>query len=375
MKRLVSTLVLCCVTFSITIGFASLSPRQVLAQDEPVNAAAQLQDTQGNSVGSVSFTQTGAKVLVVVQVHNLPPGFHGLAVHTTGQCDAAGAFASAGAHFDPGAAARPNQAGDLPMILVNSDGMGYMTTFTDRFKVADLMDADGSAVVIHANADSYGSDDGGDRTACGVVQVVTTSTAAEANLKAIQALPLDQLPAKVSRGENAERATFVLTLVALGGAQVTGQIASADAGQIGSVDKNGDLLVFTFTEITYNVSELEFPGGLKIGPQTIKLDPSQPSTLTTNLTTGEITRNFHWLQTATDVLYNGQPTVALGDTAKAQIAEIKDLGGNVYSVRLLTHWKSSIKLDTWTIAGTTLPGGEVQAAAEFDGTYMIDFNK
>jgi Cu/Zn superoxide dismutase len=328
----------------------------VSAQDDGLNAVAQLRDAQGSTVGSVFFTQTGAKVLVVAQVNGLPPGFHGLHVGTSGQCDAA---------------AQSNQAGDLPAVLALTDGSGYLAAFTDRFKVSDLLDADGSTVIIGANADS--SD--GKNAGCGVIQAMTAPNAAEANLKAVQLLPLDNLPAKVSRGENAEHGTLTLTLPALGGVQVVGQIASGAAGQIGTVDKDGDFVVFTFTEITYDIAPIELPGGMRIGPQSIKLDPAQTSTLRTNLKTGEILRDFHWIQTATDVLYDGKPSITLGDTAKAQVSEVKDLGGNRYSVRLLTHWKSSIKLKTWTIGGATLPSGEVQATAEFDGIYMLDFNK
>lgn len=380
------------VLFLLFILLLIFSAVTILAQDEPLSAVAQLQDTQGKLVGSVFFTQTEAEVWVVVQVNALPPGFHGFHVHAVGQCDATGSpvFGAAGAHLGSEAASHPGHSGDLPVLLVNQDGIGVASAATDRFTVSDLLDGDGSAVIIHANPDNYANiperygavdeetlnaGDGGDRIACGVVQTIASAATAEGNLRAVEALPLDQLPAKIRRDEDAERGTLVLTLKALGGVQVVGQVTSADAGEIGEVHREGDTLVFTFTEITYDVAPITLPGGIVIGPQSIRLDPSQTSTMRMDMTTGEITRDFHWLQTATDVLYDGEPTIVLGDTAKAKIAEITDLGGNVYTSRMLTHWKSSVTLQTWTIGGVTLPSGELEATADFDGIYILDFNK
>jgi Cu-Zn family superoxide dismutase len=83
-------------------------------------------------------------------------------------------------------------AGDFPPLLVTSDGTAHATFRTDRFALADLFDSDGSALIVHANADNLaniptryhshtedklGPDsatlatgDAGDRTACGVVR-------------------------------------------------------------------------------------------------------------------------------------------------------------------------------------------------------------
>ncbi|MBI5929431.1 MAG: hypothetical protein HY862_08990 [Chloroflexi bacterium] len=202
----------------------------------------------------------------------------------------------------------------------------------------------------------------------------SVDNSAENNLAVVEKLPLDTLPAAVSRDEGAEHGALTMTLPGTPSAQLVGQVVSGAAGQIGEVTRTGDVLIFTFTEITYNVAPMQLQGGLSIGPQTIQLDPSQPNTLEVNLKTGVISRNFHWILTATDVLYNGQPSIVLGDTAKAEVAEVNDLGGNVYNIRLLTHWRSVISLDTWTINGTTLPSGEVIATAEFDGVYTLDFN-
>jgi Cu-Zn family superoxide dismutase len=118
--------------------------------------SASLQDISGNGVGSAVFTtMEDGKVLVTANFINMPPGFHGFHVHTTGVCDAADGFMSAGGHFDREGAAHPNHDGDLPSLLVNNDGTAMLTFSTDRFAVADLFDADGSAIMVHSGQDNF----------------------------------------------------------------------------------------------------------------------------------------------------------------------------------------------------------------------------
>jgi Cu-Zn family superoxide dismutase len=76
--------------------------------------------------------------------------------------------------------------GDLPSLLVMSDGTGMAMFVTDRFTLADLFDEDGSAVIVHAGADNFGNipadrydpdadeatlntGDAGGRAGCGVI--------------------------------------------------------------------------------------------------------------------------------------------------------------------------------------------------------------
>lgn len=320
----------------------------------------------------------------------LPPGIHGFHIHAAGLCEATSEtpFTSAGAHLNPNESLHGDHAGDMATLMVLESGAGYITTFTDRFSVADLLDSDGSAVIIHANADNYANiperygvpdeetlstGDAGGRIACGIIQTAEAWNPDD-TIAALQNLPLDLIPATVSREARAERGSLIMTLNALGGTQILTQIISGEGGQIGTMTREGDILTITFTEITYDVGAIQLPGGLSIEPQRITLDPSQTSTLQIDLTTGEVTRNLHWLMTGTNVLYDGQPSVALGDTASVQIVEIEDLGNNQFAVRLITHWKTDLALTTWTINGTTVPSGQVDALAEFDGRYVIDFN-
>jgi Cu-Zn family superoxide dismutase len=149
-------------------------------------ASATLMDAAGRKVGVVWMREDrrGDVVHIAAGVRDLPPGFHGFHIHTTGRCDPP-TFTSAGGHFDPTGATHGGHAGDLPSLLVNQDGTATLATATDRFSIADLRDADGSAVMVHSGPDNFaniparygGPDqetlntgDSGSRMACGVVR-------------------------------------------------------------------------------------------------------------------------------------------------------------------------------------------------------------
>lgn len=115
-----------------------------------LTAVAAVADADGADVGSVTWTQADRSVTVHVEVHDLPPGFHGFHVHTVGECVAP--FTSAGPHLEPGGASHPDHAADQPVVLVNADGTGSASFATDRYSVADIVNA---AVIVHANPDNY----------------------------------------------------------------------------------------------------------------------------------------------------------------------------------------------------------------------------
>lgn len=152
-----------------------------------LGAEVKLHDQVGHQVGTARLTQQrGGNVLVNIRVHNLPAGFHGFHVHAVGECIPP--FTTAGAHFDLAGHTHRDHSGDLPVLLVSADGTANARFNTDRFELADLFDANGSALIIHANPDNYANipsryvaapdattlatGDAGDRIACGVVDKV-----------------------------------------------------------------------------------------------------------------------------------------------------------------------------------------------------------
>jgi superoxide dismutase, Cu-Zn family len=155
------------------------------AKHKPRGASAVLVDAGGQKVARVTLIQRRGKVIVGVRARGLTPGFHGFHVHAVGKCEAPD-FTSAAGHLKQGDQVHGDHAGDMPVLLVNGDGTASAAFETDRFKLADLRDADGSAVMIHTGRDNYANiptryapapdtetlntGDAGSRTACGVIR-------------------------------------------------------------------------------------------------------------------------------------------------------------------------------------------------------------
>jgi Cu-Zn family superoxide dismutase len=144
--------------------------------EAPTQATATLQTADGAAAGTAMATQVGDTVMISLNATGLPPGEHGVHVHMTGSCEAPD-FASAGGHWNPASETHgledpPGQhAGDMPNLTVAEDGTGTLEYQLVGGTFEGLMDADGSAFVIHADADDQMSDpsgNSGDRIACGV---------------------------------------------------------------------------------------------------------------------------------------------------------------------------------------------------------------
>lgn len=144
-------------------------------------AVARLTDTGGRPVGHGVFAQDGSRLRILIDVSGLPPGPKAVHVHEIGQCDPP-AFRAAGGHVNPTNAehgrANPRgpHAGDLPDIVVDPDGRGHLETTTNRVTLrkgtTSLLDADGSALVLHERGDDQRTDPDGEsgaRIACGVL--------------------------------------------------------------------------------------------------------------------------------------------------------------------------------------------------------------
>lgn len=108
-------------------------------------------------------------------------GEHAFHIHAVGSCEGTD-FKSAGGHFNPHGKKHGKKnpegahAGDLPDLAVGPDGSGSLETLAAEVTLGEgpnsLLDADGSALVIHAKPDDGVTDpagNAGDRIACGVV--------------------------------------------------------------------------------------------------------------------------------------------------------------------------------------------------------------
>lgn len=146
--------------------------------------AVPLLDGTGKIVGEVRGGDSDEGAVFEVIARGLPPGVHGMHLHGVGKCEGP-KFESAGPHWNPTDAQhgtenpRGPHFGDLPNITVGADGTfrgsvtivnSYMDeTRMPRGPAQPILDADGSALVIHAQPDDNRTDpsgNSGDRIAC-----------------------------------------------------------------------------------------------------------------------------------------------------------------------------------------------------------------
>lgn len=170
-------------TMSLTlIAVALLGGCTTMGQVHPTRlGSALLKSANGLPAGSAQLFAVGDQVTLSVAVAGLPQGLHGLHLHAVGQCTTPD-FAAAGPHLNPGGhqhgAENPagSHLGDLPNVTAGPGGAGSITAQLKgtRAEIEQaLFDKDGSAIVVHADADDYRTDPSGNsgkRIACGVLQ-------------------------------------------------------------------------------------------------------------------------------------------------------------------------------------------------------------
>ena len=155
----------------------------VLALSAPAFAAgkaqATLKDADGKEVGHATLFGTTGGVLISLDLTAVPPGDRAFHIHAVGKCEPP-KFESAGPHFNPEQHShgvmnpKGPHAGDMPNLHVPESGTLQIEVLnaTVALSESSLLDADGSAIVIHAGPDDYKTDpagNAGDRIACGAI--------------------------------------------------------------------------------------------------------------------------------------------------------------------------------------------------------------
>jgi len=145
------------------------------------NVSFSLVDVSGETVGIALVTEIPGGVFIEAEFTGLPPGSHGFHIHETGLCEPP--FGAAGGHFNPTGKQhgrdnpRGAHVGDLMNLHVPESGIMTVSAVAEGATLKargdhSLADADGSALVVHENADDNVSDPSGDaggRIACGVI--------------------------------------------------------------------------------------------------------------------------------------------------------------------------------------------------------------
>ncbi|SCW69606.1 superoxide dismutase, Cu-Zn family [Sphingobium faniae] len=159
---------------------ATTSHEPASIAEAPV-AHAKLLSGDGVARGEAKVTQAADGLHVFVRGTGLTPGLHAVHIHTTGTCTAPD-FTSAGGHWNPTGHQHGKDnpqgmhMGDMPNMLAGSDGSGEMEYVIAGGAINSgampLLDTDGAAIIIHAQADDNKTDpagNAGSRVACGVL--------------------------------------------------------------------------------------------------------------------------------------------------------------------------------------------------------------
>jgi superoxide dismutase, Cu-Zn family len=182
-----------------------------VAAAQAQEATAELQDRDGNVIGTATLTATddgGVRVQVDIEGFDEAEGEHGIHFHEFGECEPPD-FESAGDHFNPTGAEHgllnPDgpHVGDLPNIRFDDQGNASYDVITMLVTLGEgensLLDGDGTALVIHENRDDHVTDpsgESGDPIACGVVTAVGEDPQATA-----QAAPTTEAAEEVEEAE------------------------------------------------------------------------------------------------------------------------------------------------------------------------------
>ena len=135
----------------------------------------------GIVIGSLNILDgpNGLLIEATINPGGLAPGWHGLHLHQVGDCSDIGAFKLSGGHVGKieGGHGLLNpagpEAGDVPNIWAAADGSAGYEAFSNLITSADLLDADGTALIIHQNRDDQLSQPiggAGPRVACAVIR-------------------------------------------------------------------------------------------------------------------------------------------------------------------------------------------------------------
>lgn len=146
-------------------------------------------DNEGNETGTVQLSETKAGVLLTIKLQGLEPnGEHAFHIHEKGDCSPLNSFKNAGGHYNPHSKHHGMQhpeghhAGDMPNLKPDDEGhiiakvlnrSVTLNSETTKDGRETVFDADGSSLMIHADADDHVSQPSGaagSRIMCGEIK-------------------------------------------------------------------------------------------------------------------------------------------------------------------------------------------------------------
>ncbi|WP_277207525.1 superoxide dismutase [Cu-Zn] SodC [Vibrio misgurnus] len=139
----------------------------------------------GQSLGTVTLSNSDYGTVFVPQLAGLPPGIHGFHVHTNASCENSMVGMNttlgggAGGHYDPQNTEKHgypwtngNHLGDLPALYVTENGQANQPVLAPRFKMEEVK---GRSLMIHVGGDNHSDHPlvlggGGARIVCGIIE-------------------------------------------------------------------------------------------------------------------------------------------------------------------------------------------------------------
>ncbi|GJE41194.1 superoxide dismutase family protein [Methylobacterium soli] len=159
------------------------APAAPAAPAAPQTFESEIRNNKNEPIGKIMI-RDGANSLVMrlaIQAGGLPPGWHGIHFHAVGDCSDIEKFEKSKAHVNHDQSKHgllnpdgPDE-GDLPNVYANADGSvnAEVSSETPLTGEGGLKDGDGSALIIHANADDHSAQPiggAGARIACAVIK-------------------------------------------------------------------------------------------------------------------------------------------------------------------------------------------------------------
>ena len=169
-------------TLTLAWGLAGIVNASAMAQKAPPSLPSMTRRVGPSELRH--FRQRRREDIDCARSENLPPGEHAVHVHQMAKCDVPN-IRSAGPHFNPDGKQHGLQnpqgphAGDMNNFTVAANGVAKTTVVNPRVTPMtggnSVFVGDGTALVIHAQADDMKSDpagNAGDRIACGLIDQI-----------------------------------------------------------------------------------------------------------------------------------------------------------------------------------------------------------
>jgi Cu-Zn family superoxide dismutase len=239
MKHVSATIALLVTPVAVMSGCSKqASNPSATTTSSPSGSAAQKLTTHMNTAdgkhvadATIDFTSGYATVTVeTVATGILTPGFHGVHINGVGKCEAnsvsptggqAADFASAGDIFQaPGHTGQP-ASGDLPPLLVRSNGAGKLVATSDGFTQDQIKGPEGSSIVLLQGSDmaGQGTAESDRRVACGVLSPasamttsVSTSTVTTTTVAPVPPATVTETPSSTSPTSSMSTSTSTSTV-------------------------------------------------------------------------------------------------------------------------------------------------------------------